>query len=486
MRRSHILAFTSIAIAAGAFAIAWIGLRPVQQGSVGPVPTLPAAASLTIRTPNEQTTAVRTALDADTPNPTAEAPADFDALLARLVALATRGVAEVRAHDIERARATDAEAKATFETIVLAFADAGERALFHLTGLPEPAADDPELTAKVERSMLLRLIDYTLQARHARGSGPDLDTFVAGLLDAVEQSGRLADDLAPPLIDKPYLGLPHEDAVLRLAELSPVATYLQPYAAKLIVTLWDNLARTGARSRTDLATVALMLKDDSNPAKRSAAMQRLLGADDERLVDFVLTEVEQKRDGRLARELALSAAEATTPARAMAILQRMRRVDDSPLTGATLTLALRDPASLRSAYEGLVGDGRDAALRADVITALGFNPSPENSALTRLAFDSDPDPGVRARALLALSAKGAQGEQVIERALEDVSFLGAKGERLPDVIAAIQNLAGAGDLNAVARLGRRVLARPDLAKHDRADLEQLLANTLPPELRRGF
>lgn len=486
MRRSHILAFTSIAIAAGAFAIGWIGVRPAQQGSVGPVPTLPAAASLSIDpTPIEPTPAARTALDVDTKDPTAD-PIDFDALLARLVALATRGVAEVRAHDIERAKGTDAEAKATFEQIVLAFADAGERALFHLTGAPDADADDTELTAKVERAMLLRLVDYTLQARHARGPGNDLDTFVTGLLDAIEQGVRLADDLAPLLIDKPFLGLPHENPVLRLAELSPVATYLQPYAARLIVTLWDNLARTGARSRTDLATVALMLKDDSNPAKRSAAMQRLLGADDERLVDFVLTEVEQKRDGRLARELALSAAEATSPARALAILQRMRRVEDSPLTGATLTLALRDPASLRSAYEGLVGEGRDAALRADVITALGFNPSPENSALTRLAFDSDPDPGVRARALLALSAKGAQGEQVIEHALGDVSFLGAKGERLPDVIAAIHNLAGAGDLNAVARLGRRVLARPELAVHDRADLEQLLANTLPPELRRGF
>jgi hypothetical protein len=164
----------------------------------------------------------------------------------------------------------------------------------------------------------------------------------------------------------------------------------------------------------------------------------------------------------------------------------MRRIDDTPLTTVTLTLALKDPAGLRTAYENLAGEGRDAALRADLISGLGFNPSPENTALTRLAFDQDPDPGVRARALLALSTSVALGELAISRALDDPSFLGKRGERMPDVISAIQNLAGTGELNAEARLGRRVLARPGLAETDRADLRRLLVETLPPELRAGL
>jgi hypothetical protein len=70
--------------------------------------------------------------------------------------------------------------------------------------------------------------------------------------------------------------------------------------------------------------------------------------------------------------------------------------------------------------------------------------------------------------------------------LDDAGFLGSRGERMPVVISGIQNLAGAGEINAVARLGRRLLARPGLASHDRAELERILAGALPPGLRQGW
>ncbi len=493
MNRTHLVALGVIAIAAIATALLWTSLRPLARVSVGPGPTLTAAAASPTIEPTPDEHISRSPVPTDRATDTV---ADFDTQLAHLVALAVRGMREVRAKHMEKAKATDAEARTAFETLVQTIGDAGERALFALLGRPEPDTEtqpgaepqrgtgaDP--TPRVERLMLLRIIDYTLQSRHALlpASAGQLSAFVAAMLDAIQQSASIAADFAPLLIDKPYLDQTHEDDVLRLAELSPVTTHLQACAARLITTLWTNLARTGARRSGQLESLAMMLKDDTNPAKRSAAMQHLLAADDPRLVDFVLAEAEQARDPRLARELAMGAVEGATSARALEVLQRMRRVEDTPLTSATLTLALKDPAGLREKYETLVGEGRDARLRADLITGLGFNPSPENTALTQLAFDSDPDPEVRARALLALSTSAARGEEAIGRALDDATFLGKRGERMRDVIAAIQNLAGSGQLNAVARLGKRVLARPGLAETDRKDLERILREALPPELR---
>jgi hypothetical protein len=121
-------------------------------------------------------------------------------------------------------------------------------------------------------------------------------------------------------------------------------------------------------------------------------------------------------------------------------------------------------------------------VRADLISGLGFNPSAPNLALVKAAFDRDPSPEVRQRALLALSANAASawGEEVVGQALRDPALCTGFGERAAAVVVALENLARAGEAPAVRRLGRRLGARTDLPPHVRSDLERLLRDGPPP------
>jgi hypothetical protein len=232
------------------------------------------------------------------------------------------------------------------------------------------------------------------------------------------------------------------------------------------------------RTATDLASVALLFKDDTNPTRRLAALQHLLG--DARYREMVVREVVERRDGRLAREIGLSAARTLAATDAIAVLERVCHLAPQQLTGAFLHLGAGDSSALRQAYEQRLADGTASAFRAELITGAGFTGRAEDIALAQLAFRQDPHPDVRSRAMLVLTAQAgtALGEQTLMAALDDATF-SADPARLGQIVLALENLAPGGDPNAIDRVAKRLLVRSELLPGDRSNLEKVLARALP-------
>jgi len=480
MRRSAILAAALVAAAAAGAVLAVAGRDggtppPVQAPDEPPSPAALAVASPATRTPL-----------ADALPDAGEPLVDFDVALERLVDLALRGMDEAARGDSDAAQATDAEARALLARVVRDVPDHDARALFTLTGLGT-ATDRRTETC---RGVLGHFLWSGLQRHEAASRGGDrrrLDAFLAAMLGAMLPHEPAARLIAALLADRPFLGVAQEQAVLGLAEQVITYPWLLEPVRRLLLTLWANLERSGARARDQLEILALMLKDDANPARRAAALDRLLASGDPDLVDFVVHDVEARRDAARARDLAGVAAARLPGSEALAVLRRLRPLVSDALVGPALDLARRAPAEVRATYEELRATDGEKALRADLVTGLGFHPSSENLAAVQAALASDPDVEVRERALLALTANAAAalGARAVETALADAELCGARGERLGVIVAALDNLARAGEVDAAARLGRGLLARKDLPPAVRADLERLLAHgpERPPMLR---
>ncbi len=410
---------------------------------------------------------------------------DFDATVTRLIDLSLRAADEVARQDMTSAKATDAEAFELVRSVLEHISNYEERALFALTGNGE--IDDTR--AAITRSILERFLYFGLQkhATFARAGNPRaLNAFLGTLLDSMVPDERTATVVTKLLADKPYLNAPQEDAVLRLVEMVPTYPWLMDPMRHLLLTLWRNLEASGQRPRDRLETLALMLKDDTNPARRAAALEHLLMSNDRQLIEFVVQDVEDQRDASRACDLAWAAAGKLPADVGLSVVRRLRAVAARSLSGPAIELARRDESLVRAAYDQLLSATENPDLRADLVTGLGFNPSRENLATVKTAFDRDPALAVRKRALLALTANAATalGEQIVNAALDDRELCGARGERLGVIVAALENMASAGENEAVARLGAQLARRPDLPPGARTELERLLQHgpdrTKPP------
>jgi hypothetical protein len=415
----------------------------------------------------------------------AAAKVDFDAGLGKLVDLTLRAIDALARGDTAQAKTADAEGFALVKAVLEHVGDYENRALFALTG----TAGMADARAGTTRDVLERLLYFGLQKldTFARGGNRGaLDAFLIALLETMVPDEQVAGVCLRLLADQPYIGAAQEDAVLRLVELVPTYPWLAEPTRRLLLTLWRNLEASGARPRDTLATLALMLKDDSNPARRAAAVEHLLLSGDSSLIDFVLRDVEEQRDAVRAADLASAAASKLPVDLALAAVRRLRVVAARPLTAAAIELARRDGALVRATYAELAQEQAAPELRADLVAGLGFNPCEPNLALTKSAFDSDADVNVRRRALLALAANGAAayGEQVVTAALADRELCGARGERLGVIVAALENMARNGEREAVARLGARLAQRRDLAPNVREALQQLLERGPAPRPRK--
>lgn len=413
----------------------------------------------------------------------APAPPDFDALLQQLVGLAVRGYEEVARDSLQQAKVTDAEALALFQQILAAVTDVDDRALWALTAL---GAGD-ELSTRVTRQLLGRFATVALQRRQqaaVNGAPAGLITYVDALLGLLVPHQANAELVATLLTDQPYLGAAHEDALLGLTELGAQHPYLHDVARRLLLTLWANLQASGARSRRDLETLAMLGKADRNPTRRAAALETLLVAEDPRLVEFVLADVAESNDQAGAAALAQVAARQLPPERALQVLRRLAHVGDQSMTGPALILGGRDAGAVRRCYEQLLGEAREPKLRGDLITGVGFNPSPDNFDLVLTALELDPDAEVRQRALLALAGAGsaAHGEAAVQAALADPTFT-SHPAGLDVIVTAVDNLAQGGEVNAVDRLARQTLCRSDVSESTRSRLRTLLAKALPTGMR---
>jgi len=425
--------------------------------------------------------AVRRPARDDPPSPSTPAMrASFEELASRLVDLAVRGVDEVGRGDLRAAQATDVAATAVVSTIVTTITDYEQRALFALTGLV--GEDSRSATARGAFGRLLHLGLQKLAARASAGDPRPLAAFLDALLEEMVPHEPIAAVIAWLLIDQPYLGPEQERAVLRLAELAAAYPWLADPVRRLLLTLWRNLEAGGVRPREQTELLALTFKDDPNPARRAAALERLVTSSDEDLVRFVVQDIELRGDADRARDLAMAAANALPVGLALEVVRRLRPVGSQALLAPALELARRAEAEVRTSYEELLAADADRDFRADLVSGLGFNPSRANLALVEHAFRTDPAVSVRERALLALTANAAAalGERSVAAALEDVELCGARGERAGVLLGALENLARAGELDAMQRLGRRLAARRDLSPAVRSELERLLTEGPPP------
>jgi hypothetical protein len=298
------------------------------------------------------------------------------------------------------------------------------------------------------------------------------------MLALLPTSDALATELGNgQLADRPYLSLAHEPAVLQLVAMAGEHRFPAATAEALLTTLWRNLQAVGARTSDELAGLSLLLLQEGNESERRAARRRLLL--DDRYRSVLLDHVRASKDRTEAKALALIAAEQLPPKTALEVLTLAVTVGAEP-AAAFVVLGRRDPATLQQAYEHSLASDVEPKLRDLLVAGIGFSGEPAAIEVAKLAQQSDPDPEVRLRGMFALTANApaALGEAAIQRALDDPQ-IGNDPQRLSAVVLALDNLARAGEINAIDRLGQRLRMTSGLTTGARLELEKILARALP-------
>jgi hypothetical protein len=412
------------------------------------------------------------------PQTTATRPGlDFLTEVETLVTLGETTSRHVQADEIQLARQSDGEARQRFDALLAEFADAGERSLDLLVTLPA-ASDEPRDAGR--RLVLQLLLAAEIARRHEIPEQPTgahrSDALVAALLRTLPAQEPLARLGERVLARQPYLHLCHEPEVLQLVQQASRGEVPRDVATNLLQTLWDNLLRRGERSSADLANLALVLLADPDPSQRTAACRQLLL--DGRFRSVVLAWLREHQDRTVAIELAGIAARELPPREALAVLREV-----APILGsapqAYLVLGMRDAAAVTDAYRELLAGDQHAPVRADLLAGLATGEPGEALPVLEMAQASDPNPRVRAQALLTLTANAARthGAAALERALGDPAVR-SDPHLLGLAVLALQNLELAGQTNAVDRFGQQLRGLP-LREDTRNLLEQLLAHALP-------
>lgn len=441
----------------------------------------PAAPPTTTATPERDPVA---------PPPPPPAPT-FEERIARLVTLGTRTAQFAMDDDYEAAKASDLEARQEFATLMDAFPDVGERGVAMLVDTVPPGAvaagavavgtatTDPDPLAPARRTVLQLTIAADLARRHTAALAADdrsrIDPLVQSILDVMPQADSVAEAGAQVLGDRPFLRGTHEPAVLGLVQMAGEGTFPRAIATRLLLTLWDNLQRTGERSSDELSRLAMLLLADADASKRTAACRQLLG--DSRYRAMAIAWLREHGDRTVAAELAGIAAHELEPAAALSVLREL-----APLLqrapNAFMVLGTRAPEVLADAYRELLAGNTQPGVRTDLIAGLGFAASPLGREITELALRDDPSPEVRIQAVFAMTATGAEaGERAMQQLLDDPA-VAQDGNRLGALVLALHNLEAAGDPNAIERVGRRLRSLP-LSEGSRQSLEALLVRSLP-------
>lgn len=477
-------------------AIAVFAVARQRAGALDQAPAAAAAPTATAAQPaaasragdDEPPPARRAAALATADGTTAAAPTFAD-YLERLVAHGLETMRLAALGDTDRAHASDAAARALFAEMLRLLPAADGEALALLSSAAPPAPSAPAAD-QLRHRVLLMALDHGLQLRTATADQDPAnrpavlaarDALVGAVLTAMVGDAELAQQLGlGVLADAPYLGPPHEAAVLELAAMSGEGGFSAEVATALLTTLWRNLQRAGHPSSERLQGLCLLLLDGGNRSERLAAARLLLA--DARYRPVVLDHLRTTGDAALGRELAMAAAQDLPPAEAFAVVAAAASAGDTPAgqSAPFLLLGHRDAAMLQREYEQRLAADREPRLRELMVAGAGFSGTAEGTALARLAFESDPDADVRLRALLALTGQSgpAFGERAVFAALDDARIRD-DALRLRVVVMAVENLARAGLVNEVARCAARLRLCTHLDAEGRAALEQLLAERLP-------
>lgn len=412
------------------------------------------------------------------PEPT---PPSYASYVDRLVRMGLATSTLDAAGDPRAAAESDRQARATMTELMERIATAEELALDALQSTEAPPASD--LPGQIRRQVHNVVLRLGLERRHhASQQDPTraatLTTFVAAMLSLLPASDALATELGDgQLADRPYLSLEHEPAVLHLVAMAGEHRFPAVTAEALLTTLWRNLQAAGARTSDELAGLAMLLLQEGNESERRAARRRLLL--DDRYRSVLLDHLRASKDRTEAKALSLIAAEQLPPKAALDVLTLAVTIGAEP-AAAFVLLGRRDPATLQQAYEQSLASDVEPKLRDLLVAGIGFSGEPLAIEVAKLAQQSDPDPEVRLRGMFALTANApaALGEAAIQRALDDPQ-IGNDPQRLSAVVLALDNLARAGEINAIDRLGQRLRMTPGLTTGARLELEKILARALP-------
>ncbi len=476
---AHRLIWTGALVAAAAVTIAalWPATLPQPVATADPVvqPAAPAAIGATVPAA-EAATEART----EVPAPAAAPRWTFEQYVDRLVELGLATSEHVQHDRMGEAKASDGETRRLIQELMEQIPEAPQLALQMRSGMPE----DTATPALLRRQVCLVLLSAGLQlelGRHQAGAPrTPLDELVTAILTVLPSGEALAMELGKGLLaDQPYLGLAHETLVHEFVRLAGEGQFPQPVAVALVTTLWHNLVRSGARSASDLAGLALIWLDGDDKGQRLAACLLLLTAADGRFRSAMLEKLVRAQDPALAAEVAMEAAKSLPAADAVAVVEELAKTG-MPSSGPLLMVGHRDDTALLAAYQQRLADNRNPQFRADLVTGLGFTTTPAGVEAARLAFHSDPDLGVRTRAAFALTANAAAslGEATLTELLDD-PHAGNDPRTLGAVVLALENLERQGLVNAIDRLGQRLRVTDGLLPGDRENLERILTRALP-------
>ncbi len=410
-------------------------------------------------------------------NSPSEPAITFAAFLEQLVHIALQIIeADAKGEDA-LAKKLDKQGKELLAQVWMKIPAPDEEALQAITGL---AASDTKKATTVRRTLCLQFIQKGLGRRYQRwrlhGQGQALHLLLAAILNNIPQDEWLAQELGSLLIQQPYLGLEEEHQILALVEMAPEDRFLLATASELLLTLWHNLEAQGIRQSGELERLALMFKDDANPCRRLAAFRYLM-ANSAEYREQILTEAMQSGDSQLIAALAKTAAELLDPEEAMRSLARLAEVSGRQVMPAVMTLAGRQPGVLQQQYQTHLAANSRAGFRAELISGAGFQGGTQGVDLAKQALRQDPDPEVRARALLVISAKAdmATARQDLQAAIQTAAS--QHQPQLGNLILALENLANRSDADAsgaaapVRELAQQLLAFPQLSNADRQRLE---------------
>ncbi len=423
---------------------------------------------------------VATAGTPDAPAPSAATPPwTFAALVDRLAVLSARTAAFAQEDEIEAATALDREARALLEQALHHFADLGERALAMVVELPDVVEGEARLPGENTRLGVLQvLLDTELSRRHRdseHGGHARLDALTLAVLDAMP-IGRNCTELGDrALHGRPYLRMAHEPMVLHLLRLAGEGEFSREAATRLLLTLWDNLRATGARSSEELSRLALLLLDDSDVSKTVTACRQLLS--DPAYRDLALAWLRERDDPALAHAVAKLAGRELPAGDALVVLRELAP-QLRHTRGTFLAVGVRAPELVADAYREHLASDTYPELRRELVMGVGMLPDQRGLAVAKLALQSDPSVEVKIQAMFVHTVHGvASGAEAAVHQVLDDPRVANDPMHLAAVVLALQNLEHE-DPNVIARLGAR-LAGMALAPKSRDLLDEILARSVP-------
>lgn len=413
--------------------------------------------------------------------PTAQLGAPtFAERIERLCVLSARTAALAQDDEYEAAQALDAEARELLDATMEQFSDAGERALGEVVALPDVAAGASRLPGENTRLGVLQVVlAAELSRRRAaaanHGERARLDALTLAVLDSMPIGRNTAEMGDRVLHQQPYVQLAHEPMVLHLLQLAGQGDFSREIATRMLLTLWDNLEASGARSSDELSTLALLRLDDQDPSQVVAACRQLLS--DPRYRDLALAWLKERADPALAHAIARLAGRELPPSDALVALREL-----SPMLqhtrGTFLAIGVRAPEVVADAYREQLAADTQPQLRRELVMGVGMLPDGSGLEVARLALLHDPSVEVRLQALFVHTVHGdkVDAEAAVNRVLDDPA-VAADPMHLAAVVLALQNLEHQ-DANVMARLGARLQAMA-LAPRSRELLDGMLARSLP-------